>query len=351
MEDDTGILNGKESILIVDDEDYIRALLARWLEAEGYHCFGAADTHAAREILLKEDIALVISDIIMPGSSGMELLSYLSSEHQYIAVVMLTAVDDMRVARAALEMGAYGYIVKPFEKHELLICVVGALRRRQLEEENRAYREKLEQKVDEQTREIKQSREQIVYTLLSAAQYKSHETASHVRRIGLYSELMARAMGRGGDFLENVRLAASMHDIGKIGIPDNILQKPGPLEAWEWDVMKEHSSIGYSILADTNIPLLDMAAVIALEHHERWDGNGYPHGKKCLQICEPARIVAVADVYDAVTHRRVYKRAWSEEEALELLLKEKEGHFDPFIVDLFMDNLPEIERIKRENQE
>ena len=207
--------------------------------------------------------------------------------------------------------------------------------------------EKLENEVIKQTRLIRAREEEIAMTLLAASGHRDHETAEHVRRIGLYAEALATELGWDEDKAADLRIAAAMHDVGKIGIPDNILLKPGKLTPEEFEVMKGHPEIGADMLNNTNVPLLNMAAQVSLCHHERWDGTGYPKGLKGEEIPVEARITTIVDVYDALVHKRVYKRASSEQSALTLMKQMVGKHFDPTLFELFLKNLPKMQRIRQ----
>ncbi|PWQ97203.1 metal-dependent phosphohydrolase [Leucothrix pacifica] len=206
--------------------------------------------------------------------------------------------------------------------------------------------EELQLEIDNKTQEIRSREEEIAMKLLTAAGHRDHETAAHVRRIGLYAEVMARALKWDDAIAADIRIAAPMHDIGKIGIPDSVLLKPGKLTEEEFEVMKRHAEIGADMLRGTNIPLLKMASEIALCHHERWDGSGYPRGLKGKEIPESARITTIVDVYDALIHKRVYKDASSEQSALKMMEKMVGKHFDPDLFKVFIANLPKMQSIK-----
>jgi putative two-component system response regulator len=214
--------------------------------------------------------------------------------------------------------------------------------------ENRAYMHELQSKVREQTRTIRVAHEETIHRLVTASMYRDEETGTHIRRVGMYSALMAEALGWSWDAVESIRMAAPMHDIGKIGIPDAILQKPGRLTDEEYEVMKRHTVIGGEMLAGSGSPVLELGRTIALNHHERWDGQGYPIGLVGDNIPESARIVAIADVYDAVTHDRVYRPALPEDQAIAVLESGLGTHFDPCLLRLFLTMLPEMRRIARD---
>jgi len=340
--------DGGSSILLVDDERHIRDMLDRWLSDAGHTCGQAATSEEALVMLRDGDFHLLVTDILMPGMSGLDLLAKVREEHPDVAVLMVTAVHDRETATQALRLGAYGYVIKPFGRDEVIINVENALERRRLVLASQAYEQRLEATVQEQTAAIRESRDEIALRLIAAQEHRHDETGAHVKRMGMYSEILATALGRSDDMAEMLRLAAPMHDVGKIGVPDAILLKPGDLTGDEWETMKTHAEIGGRILGGTNVPMLQMAAEIAVAHHEKWDGTGYPGGLAGTDIPEAARIVAVADVYDALVASRVYRAAVPEEDALAIIVKGRDQHFDPEILDGFMRILPDIRRIRRQ---
>jgi putative two-component system response regulator len=263
-----------------------------------------------------------------------------------MAAIMVTGVDDPALAAAAIELGAYGYIVKPFSPTELSIQVMNALVRRRLEIAQRHERERLEQTVAERTLElrialenVKRSEEETVTRLAAAVEARDHETAEHIERVGNYSALVARRLGLPEAHCELLRRASTLHDIGKIGVADDLLLKPGPLTPAERLEMQRHAEIGHDILAGSELELLDLAARIALTHHERVDGMGYPRGLAGTEIPLEGRIVAVVDVYDALTADRPYRPALSHSDALTLLAAGRETQFDPIVLDAFLETL------------
>ena len=334
------------TILVVDDEPQIRRMLRRILEPRGYLCLEAGGVNEAVEVLDRETIELVLSDINMQDGSGLDLILEIQPRIPDVSVIMVTSTDDASVAVKALERGAYGYVMKPFQINEIIIQVENALRRRELEIEHRNQEAVLTHRVRKATDALRRTQEEVALRLIAASEYRDNETGSHIRRLGLYAAEMAKELGWSVSRVEQIRAAAPMHDIGKIGIPDAILQKPESLTPDEWKVMQTHAEIGQRILSGTDIPLLDMAAQIAGGHHERWNGGGYPSGLKGELIPLSARIVAVADVYDALTHARCYKPAWPEDKATELIQARAGEHFDPDLVVLFMDNLSVMREIR-----
>lgn len=222
---------------------------------------------------------------------------------------------------------------------------------KQLMRDNLLTQEKLELEVHRRTLQIRQREEEIAIKLIAASGKRDEETGAHIRRIGLYAAEMAKALGWSQLLIDDIKLAAPMHDIGKIGIPDNVLQKPGRLTEAEFEIMKGHARIGGEMLAGSNIPMLKLASSIAIGHHEKWDGSGYPNGLKGEEIPESARIVAIVDVYDALVHKRVYKKAFSEAEALEIMDDMAGYHFDPSLYRLFLLIIDKIREIKNQNKD
>ena len=357
----TTTLAPHERILIVDDEDQIRTLLARLLGAHGYTCLTAESAGAARRVLKENRVALVLSDVNMPGESGIDFTREVLAHHPDTAVVMVTGMDDRSYADAAIELGAYGYMLKPFKPNELIINVGNALRRRALEIENRSSREELEQTVLSRTTalretitqlehsdaELRRLREETIRRLSWAAEFRNQETGEHIVRMSLYCTLLARLAGLDADRAEAIRIASPMHDVGKIGIPDRILLKPGRLTEEEREVMEAHTEIGYRILAGSGVDLLDLAARMALTHHERIDGAGYPAGAAGDEIPIEGRICAIADVFDALTSDRVYRQAFQPDEARALMLEGRGTQFDAELLDLFVGSFDDVLAIRR----
>jgi putative two-component system response regulator len=337
-------------ILLVDDEPQILQILHGLLKENGYECVLAADAQDARARLLEQAFGLVLSDVNMPGESGLNLIRHVLAEHPDTAAIMVTAVDDVQLATTALEMGAYGYIIKPFKQNELLIEVANALRRRQLEMGRSRHQDLLERRVAmrtqilarailrlEQTEErIRASREESIQRLATAVEFRSDETGRHIHRMSRYCELLARKLGFDEERCELVRLASTMHDIGKIGIFDRILLKPGKLTPEEYEDVKRHADIGYHILSPASSDLLETAALIAWTHHEKVDGSGYPRKLAGDAIPLEGRLAAIADVFDTLTSWRVYKSALPPDAAFGILREERGRHFDPALLDQFL---------------
>jgi putative two-component system response regulator len=336
------------TVLVVDDEPSVRGLLVRWLSDAGYPCREACDADQAWNVLHQDDIGLMTLDITLPGRSGLELLPQVKEAFDETEVVMLTALGETKIAIAALSMGASGYLIKPADREELLFQVAKGLERRQLLIDKRHYTQHLEDRVCQQTIQIRAAHEETIHRLVAASQYRDEETGAHIRRVGLYSGLVAETMGWPIHRVEQIRMAAPMHDVGKIGIPDAILRKPGKLTPDEYEIMKRHTVIGARILSGSVSPMLQMAEQIARCHHERWDGNGYPDKLAREAIPEPARIVAIVDVFDALTHDRVYRHALPIDEAATAIDEGAGTQFDPHVVNTFFEALPNVLRIFEE---
>jgi putative two-component system response regulator len=314
-------------ILVVDDEPSICHLVSRLLEKQGYACDTCESASEAIKKIGSGAYELVVSDIMMPGMTGIDLLSKIKKTHPDMA------------------------LIKPFEANELIINVANSLRRRELEMERNRYEDRLEREVRERTAEIRATQEQITLRLVTASGFRDEETGAHIRRMGEYAAILAQAMGLKAEAVEEIRLAAPMHDIGKIGVADAILKKPGKLTSEEFDQIKEHTTIGASILEGSQIALLNLARDIALHHHEKWNGGGYPHGLSGEDIPLCARIVAICDVYDALVSDRVYRPALPEDKALVIMKEGRGTHFDPRLLDVFLYQLPQIHAVREKIRE
>jgi len=341
--------NSSATVLVVDDEPLIREMVARWLAAGGYRCLQASGAREAWHVLQSYEVHLVTLDIAMPGESGLDLLGKIKADFPEVPVLMLTASGQTDTAIKAMTAGACGYLIKPVQQEELLVQVIRGLEWRQLWLERRAYTESLEQKVLQQTRVIRQAHEETIHRLVTATMCRDEETGAHIVRTGLFSEVLARAADWSAAETERIRFAAPMHDIGKIGIPDAVLQKPGRLTDEEYEVMKRHTTIGAAILAGSQSPVLQLAREIALNHHERWDGKGYPSGLAGEAIPMSARIISIVDVYDALTHDRIYRRALPEEKALAMMREQQGTQFDPLLLATFFTVLDEIHELAKLN--
>jgi putative two-component system response regulator len=329
-------------MMIVDDEPLVRDVLSRWLTAEGFCCRTASDAPSAWRLLEQQPFDLIALDVQMPGVSGLQLLVRIKATFPELAVLALSDCGETAAAIGALAEGAFAYLLTPVRREELLIQVKQGLECTLLRRERRRQTEELERRVVEQTQIIRQAHEETIRRLVVASRCREAEAGAHVRRTGLTSAVLARAAGWSSTDCDRILMAALMRDIGKIGIPDAILRKPGRLTPDEFDVMKRHATIGARMLEGSSSPILQLACEIAQNHHERWDGSGYPRGLRGDAIPESARILAIVDVYDAVTHDRIYRPALPEDEVFEILRSGNGSHFDPALLALFVSNLEQI---------
>jgi putative two-component system response regulator len=324
----------------------VREALRRLVKAEGHVATVTGDTTEARAELSSGAFELILCDVNLPGESGLELVHDIVAGRTDVAVLMVSGADDPQLAETALALGAYGYIVKPFRDSEVNIGIANALRRRRLEIENKAHHERLEQLVAERTAELDRSREETIHRLAAAAELRDNETGQHIERVSRCSELIAQRLELPHDRCELIRIASPLHDIGKIAIPDNILRKPGPLSADERRIVETHTGLGHTILAGSSEPLLQLGAEIAWTHHERFDGGGYPRGLAGDAIPLAGRIVAVADVFDALVSDRVYRAALPVDEVVAAMRAERGAHFDPDALEALLTAIPEAIAIR-----
>jgi putative two-component system response regulator len=321
--------NRQPLILAVDDEASNLQLLRQILQDQ-YRLLFAKDGTRALELARSERPDLILLDVMMPGMSGYETCAVLKSDAATAAipVIFVTALTDTADELAGFEAGAVDYITKPVSPPVVRARVRTHLSLVRMEE-------------------LRATRLAVVQRLGLAAEYKDNETGLHVIRMSHFAQVLGLAAGMGAAEAEDLLHAAPMHDVGKIGIPDRILQKPGPLDPDEWRIMQGHAQIGADIIGDHDGGMLALARSIALTHHEKWDGSGYPNGLQGAAIPLAGRIVALADVFDALTSERPYKPAWNEEAAIDYLQAQKGRHFDPQLVDLFISRLPEIRAIRQ----
>lgn len=343
----------KEKVLVVDDEEAIREVVSTLLEAQGYRCMTCENGRVALEKFRQDTFDLVLSDIVMPEMDGMKLLAELRAADPDVPVIMVTAMHDISIALEAIRAGAYDYILKPFEKDQLYLSVRRALEHRRLVIENQTYQSDLEQLVAERTQQLsialqdlEQSYDYTLEALGGALDAKDAETEGHCQRVTAFTITMAKAMKVDRALLRHIARGAFLHDIGKMGIPDHILRKPGPLTPEEREVMRRHCEIGYAVLE--RIPFLKEAAEIVLSHQECYDGSGYPRRLKGEQIPVGARIFAVADTLDAMISDRPYRKALPIAAARDEIKRFSGTQFDPRVVEVF---LAQPERVWRELHE
>lgn len=323
----------KATILVVDDEKVIRKLLIQKLSSEGYQCQESSDAEQALEQLRKSAFGLIILDNKMPGKLGIELLPELRTTYPETAVIMATATTDIGIAIECMKRGAYDYIPKPFNLEEVVLSVNRALEKRRLELQIREYQQHLEEKVTEQAEKIRASFLSSITALVNALEAKDKYTSGHSQRVADIAAAIAREMGLTPQIVDKVQLAGLVHDIGKIGVRALILNKPSRLSEEELEHVQTHPGIGEHIL----VPIAGDEDFLRLVrgHHEHYDGTGYPDGLKGSQIPLGARIMAVADAYEAMTSERPYRIALSDEEAHAELERCRGTQFDPDVIDTF----------------
>jgi putative two-component system response regulator len=340
-------------ILVVDDDAPVREALAAILADAGYDVRSVGSASEARHALEHDTIALLLSDVSMPGETGLDLIRFALSEHPQTATLLISGLEDPAIAHVAMQYGAYGYLSKPVRRSAVLIGVMNALRRREMEERERTARENLERIVTLRTGALSDALEQVecaneqsgvlqaetIHRWAQAAEYRDPGVGGHLRRMSACCAWLGRRFDLPAESLE---LASVLHDVGKVAISDSILLKPGPLTAAERLQMQAHAEIGYGMLRDSCSGVLDLAAMIARTHHEKFDGSGYPRGLAGQDIPLEGRIAAVADVFDALTSDRVYRRAWSVDNTVASMRSERGGHFDPEVLDVFLASIDDI---------
>jgi putative two-component system response regulator len=336
------------TVLVVDDDRQVCDLVSIVLRRHGYHCEVTQTLSEARVLLRANGIHVCICDLDLgTEGSGLELAAEVQALGSRVALVMMSGYDDTTLAEEALRIGAYDYLVKPFRNSELVITVANAFHRRQLEHEASVLRSELEATVAKRTLELALSREETIHRLARAVEFRDAHTGLHVERMAAFCRMIALQLGLPPDRCSLIRTASLLHDIGKLGIPDRILVKPGPLTDDERTEIQEHTTLGHRILRGSTSELIQLAAEIALSHHERFDGDGYPQGLRGDDIPLEGRIAAVCDVFDALTTSRPYRSdAFTQDEAVDLLRSERGRAFDPEVVDAFLGALDEVKRIQ-----
>ncbi len=319
------------------------------LQSQGYtNLVLIKDPRDVLEYYSKQKTDLILLDINMPHLDGYQVMEQLKSLNDPLLapIIILTAQHGRDYLLKALSAGARDFVTKPFDRNELFMRVKNLLDVQMAHRLVYNQKNELEEMVKIRTEELHITQLEVVQRLGRAAEYRDEETGNHILRMSEISFLLAKDIGWSDTKCELILNASPMHDIGKIGIPDAILLKPGKLNTDEWEIMKTHAAIGANLLGGGDSSLLHMAHEIALTHHEKWDGSGYPNGLKGLDIPQAGRIAALADVFDALTSERPYKKAWTVEDTLELIKENSGTHFDPELVDVFMKVLPGILKIR-----
>jgi putative two-component system response regulator len=360
-------------IIIIDDEECNILVARKYLNSDGYKTIlPLNDSTQAIARIRAEKPDLVLLDIMMPRVGGLEILQIMQLDPalQRIPVLILTSSTDAATKKSAISLGAVDFLGKPVDPNELLPRVRNTLQHKQFQDRMSQYAEKLEQIVKERTMELVASRQQVIHCLARAAEFRDDNTGQHVVRVGRYVGVIARELGFSDNQIELLELAAQLHDIGKIGIPDDILRKPGKLDPDEYDLMQKHCMIGKKIISPLlpeefsvlkshtrvganllnvrSSPLLLLAARIAQTHHEKWDGTGYPLGLKGEDIPIEGRMTAVADVFDALSTARPYKTAYPREKCFAIMEEGRGKQFDPRVLDAFFNRADDVIRVQLE---
>jgi putative two-component system response regulator len=335
----------KPSILVVDDQAQNIELLEAFLSPQGYEVLAAGSGSEALERLSADRIDLVLLDVVMPGMDGFALTRKIRQDkaNLLLPIVLVTALREREDRIKGIEAGCDDFISKPIDKMELLARVRSLLKVKAYNDLLANYREDLELEVARRTEELRRALERIkdasletIYRLSVASEYRDENTGAHIMRVSRYAAAIARRLGLDASTVESILYAVPMHDVGKIGIPDRVLMKPASLEPAEWEMMKRHTVIGAKILEGSKAEYISIAETIALCHHEKWDGSGYPNGLKGKDIPLTARIASIADVFDALVSRRPYKEPFGAERALAIIDEGKGRHFDPEVVAAFL---------------
>ncbi|MFK5913954.1 MAG: response regulator [Woeseiaceae bacterium] len=337
-------------ILVVDDQPANVTLIEKMLDIGGYiNVISTTDPTQVESLYLEQGSDLVMLDLNMPVMDGYQVIEKIREvDPDYPPIIVLTAQSDRESRIKALDMGARDFLAKPFDRVELMTRIRNMLEVRIMTKAMKNQNQILDEMVKERTQELNDTRLEVIRRLGRAAEYRDDLTGFHIVRMSQYSQILALATGMEARLADMLLNASPMHDIGKIGVPDNVLMKPGKLDADEWSIMKTHVDIGVEILSGSSSELMELAAEVAQNHHEKWDGSGYPKGLAGEDIPLSGRIVAIADVFDALTTERPYKKAWPVEEAVEFLKGQKGKHFEPRLVDLFIDILPDILKVRNE---
>lgn len=350
----------KAKILVADDDKFYLKIYSDLINELGYECLTVENGLEALEKARDFHPDIIITDVLMPGMDGFELTKRLKQDPitMHIPTLIVTSLSDSQSKVVGLEHGASEFLSKPVDETEFRIRIKNMLKIKQYENFLLEHSKILEGEVVDKRVQLKKALEKIrygytetVYRLTLAAEYRDKETGKHIKRISLYSQLLARYLGLEETIAEAIFFASPMHDVGKIGIPDRILLKPGRLTEEEFEIIKTHTTIGAKILHGSDSDILNVAEEIAISHHERWDGSGYPRGLKGEEIPISGRIVSIVDAYDAIRSKRPYKESFAHDSACSAITAELKVHFDPAVFNAFHDCSKEFKRLFDENQE
>lgn len=345
------VLRRKRQVLIVDDETTGRSILSKVIQKidDDLEINVFDDATRALDWLQSNRIDLMITDYRMPGINGVEFIRRVRQlQHcEHVPIMMITVVSEKSVRYEALDAGATAFLTRPIDQIECRTSCRNLLKIQEQQSIIQDRAEWLARQVEVATQQIVAREQETLLRLGKAGEYRDEDTGNHVLRMASYARQIAEELGLSDRECEDIEFAAPMHDIGKIGIPDDILLKPGKFVDAEWDVMKQHTVIGHGILSNSQSRYIQLGSIIALNHHEKFDGSGYPKGLKGRDIPLVARIVAVADVFDALVSDRPYKKPWTQQQALDYLKQQSGMHFDPECIDAFFSRLQQIEQIQK----
>ena len=345
------------TILLCDDELMNRKVASKILKKEGFEVIEALNGKEALEVLQKHKVDVILMDLMMPVMDGYEATKEIKSDPKLstIPLIIISALSDKEAITKGLKLGADEYITKPFDLVEFTLRIRNAVKigsYQHMLEDNQAHLEELvaqrTKELEKALREVKRSEIDIISILGKTAEFRDNETSLHTLRVGIMAEFLAKKLGWSEDQAALLRLAAPMHDIGKIGISDTILLKPGKLDDAEFEEMKKHAVIGHEILSKKETPLLKLSAEVALTHHEKYDGSGYPKGLQADEIAQSGAIVALVDVFDALRSKRPYKEPFSIEKSLSIINEGSGTHFHPNIVKIFTENIETILELRKD---